>query len=336
MKYEFELLKVGDADAIIICHHTENEDFIILVDAGNYSNGKLIKQHLEEHYNTRYIDLAICTHPDDDHKGGFFYLLNDSNVTIEEFWLTDPADFLTEKDIKYYRNEENARWAVRQLFENANDTSENLIDLIEEKCTYWRSVVAGDEHATLPIKIVAPSAKYYGEVVKQMVEDYGIETYEESDTEKYDSAATVEENKAKSVIDTTNDDPSPYNMSSLVILYQPGQTERCLLSGDASRASLTQMLKDYPDLKKGVAKLKVPHHGSRHNLTTEIIDALKPRKSYISAAGTKKHPNNSVVYWLSKYGDVYSTHACSGYIHSHVGMDGRPGDTILDPLKKKQ
>ena len=146
----------------------------------------------------------------------------------------------------------------------------------------------------------------------------------------------MEERKAKSVIDTTHDDPSPYNMSSLVVLYQPGLTERCLLAGDASRASLTQMLKDYPELKRGVAKFKVPHHGSRHNLTTEIIDALKPKKSYISAAGTKKHPNNSVVYWLSKYGNVYSTHACSSYIHSHVGMDGRSGDTALEPLKKKQ
>lgn len=336
MKYEFELLKVGDADVIIICHHTESEDYIILIDAGNYNNGELIKKHLYDKYNTRYIDLAICTHPDDDHKGGFFYLLNDGDVTIEEFWITDPADFLTENDIKYYRNEENARKAVRQIWENANGTSENLIDLIDENCTTWRSVVAGDKHKNLPVMIVAPNPNYYGEVVKQMVEEYGIETYEESDTEKYDTAAIVDEKSAKSVIDTTHDDPSPYNKSSLVVLYEPGTTERCLIAGDASRASLVQMLREYPNLKGAIAKFKVPHHGSRHNLTTSIIDDLKPRRSYISASGTKKHPNNSVVYWLSKYGSVYSTHTCNGYIHSHIGIDGRLGDKELEPLKKKQ
>lgn len=336
MKYEFELLKAGDADIIIICHHTAQEDFIILIDAGNYNNGKRIKKHLKEKYNTSYIDLAICTHPDDDHKGGFFYLLNDDDIEIEEFWLTDPADFLTEADIKYYRNEENARKAVRQIWENASDTSENLIDLIDDNCSFWKSVIAGDKHETLPIKIVAPNANYYGEVVKQMVEDYGVEAYEESDTEKYDSAAVVEEKDAKSIIDTTHDDPSPYNKSSLVVLYEPNASNRCLVAGDASRASLVQMLKDYTELKNGVYKFKVPHHGSRHNLTTEIIDNLKPTTSYISAAGTRKHPNNSVVYWLSKYGSVYSTHTCTSYIHSYIGMKGRSGDVSIDPLKKKQ
>jgi len=57
MKYEFELLKAGDADIIIICHHTALEDFIILIDAGNYTNGELIKKHLKEKYNTSYVSI---------------------------------------------------------------------------------------------------------------------------------------------------------------------------------------------------------------------------------------------------------------------------------------
>ena len=35
MKYEYEALKVGDADAILIRHYIGNEQFIILIDAGN-------------------------------------------------------------------------------------------------------------------------------------------------------------------------------------------------------------------------------------------------------------------------------------------------------------
>lgn len=337
MKYEFELLKVNDADAIIICHYDEEGyRHLILVDAGNYNDGKTIKKHLQEKYGSLYIELAICTHPDDDHKGGFFYLLNDDNVEIGEFWLTDPAGFLTEEDIKYYRSKENACAAVRRIWENVNKTSENLIDMIEEKCGCLKSVVAGCAHDSLPVTIVAPNVYYYGEIVKQMVAEYGVKTYIESSTDKYDDAAEVDDDKVDSVIDTEEDDGSPYNASSLVVLYEPEEGHRVLIAGDSNRASLTQMLKDYPDLKKGVNRLKVPHHGSIHNLSTPIMKALKPRRSYISAIGNKKHPNNSIVYYLSNYGDVFSTHACNGYIHSHPGLSGRKGDKSLDPLKRKR
>lgn len=336
MKYEFELLVLGDADAIFICHYDENDaKHIILIDAGNVGDGETIKKHLHKYYGTYKIDLAICTHPDKDHKGGFFYLLNDDVVQIKDFWLTDPAQYIKDEDVKNVSGKKTVR-KVRDIWENPTDSSENLIDLALDNCESVYTVLAGFNHDTLPISIVAPTVDYYTEIAKQMVADYGVKTYDDSDTEKYDEAAKVSDEDAKSVIDKENDDPSPYNASSLVLLYQPDEKIRVLVAGDANRASLTQMLKDYPELKKGVTKFKVPHHGSKHNLTTSIIDELKPGRSYISASGNKKHPNSSIVYWLSKYSDVYSTHKCSGYIHSHIGMDGREGDKSATPLKKKQ
>lgn len=72
LKYEYEVLKVGDADAILIRHYINGEPFIVLIDAGNAGDAAIIKKHLEDYYNSYYIDLAICTHPDSDHKDGFF------------------------------------------------------------------------------------------------------------------------------------------------------------------------------------------------------------------------------------------------------------------------
>ena len=46
MKYEYEMLNVGDADAIIIRHYVDDEPFIILIDAGNAEDSFLIKKHL--------------------------------------------------------------------------------------------------------------------------------------------------------------------------------------------------------------------------------------------------------------------------------------------------
>ena len=82
LKYEYEVLKVGDADAILIRHYIGDEQFIVLIDAGNAGDAAIIKKHLNDYYESYYIDLAICTHPDSDHKDGFFDLLQDNDITI--------------------------------------------------------------------------------------------------------------------------------------------------------------------------------------------------------------------------------------------------------------
>lgn len=335
LNYEYEVLKVGDADAILIRHYINGEPFIILIDAGNASDAAIIKKHLENYYDSNYIDLAICTHPDSDHKDGFFDLLQDDDIKIERFWLTDPAQYLDANDIKLYRNEENATKAVRKIWQKSTDPNLNLIDLALKKCTMVESVTDGVEHPILPISIVGPSDEYYAEVVKIMVANYGIKTYEDSSKEAYDDAFKIDEDDIKSVIDS-EEDPSPYNASSLIILYEPGDGKRLLFAGDANTTSLQMMLNKYKWLRN-VDFLKVPHHGSRRNLNTSIIEDLSPKNSSISAAGNKKHPSGRLVYWLAKYGDVYSTHICNSYMHyQSATMPKRKGTVNLIPLKRKK
>ena len=334
LKYEYEVLNVGDADAILIRHYIGDEQFIVLIDAGNAGDAATIKKHLNDYYGSYYIDLAICTHPDSDHKDGFFDLFQDDDITIDTFWLTDPASFLDVNDIQRYRNEENARKAVRKIWQKSTDDCLNLIDLAENKCRRVISVIDGVKHNTLPIRVVGPSKDYYREVVKAMVANYGINTYEESSKGAYDEAFQIDEKDIKSVIDC-DEDLSPYNASSLIILYEPGDGKRLLLAGDANTTTLQMMLDKYKWLRN-VDLLKVPHHGSRRNLNTSIIEALSPKKCYISAAGNKKHPSGRLVYWLAKYGNVYSTHTCNSYIHwQSAAMPNREGTVSLVPLKKK-
>jgi beta-lactamase superfamily II metal-dependent hydrolase len=335
MKYEYEVLKVNDADVIFIRHYVDNIPYIVLIDAGNVNDWQKIKDHLKKYYGTTTIDLAVCTHSDNDHIGGFFGLLDDDEVTILEFWLIDPAHYLDENDIKYYRTKESATNAVRQIFNKPNDNSQNLIDILEEQSIDFISVISGYEHEVLPLKVVAPSDDYYGEIVKNMVEDYGCaKVYEEADTTQYDDAEQMSVDSAKSSIDNCNDDTSPYNQSSIVILYEPEINKKILFTGDATCTSLIQMTKDYPEIAD-IDLLKVPHHGSKHNLSSAIIDILNPKTSYISAKGTRKHPSVAIVNYLSKYGNVYSTHKCNGFIHRSQGID-RANTKSVEPLKKKQ
>ena len=335
-KYEYECLTLGDADAIII-RHFQIEDgveksYVIVIDAGKEGDGNKIAKHLKDFYGNKHINLAICTHPDSDHKDGFCDLIDDKNVSIDEFWLTDPADFLTVEDIKYYKNEENARRAVREIWNKSTDASRNLINEVLDKCGHVYTVKSGDSHSFLPLTVIAPDQNFYSEIVKEMVAKKGVKTYDKSDTTPYDENAKVDDDEAKSVIDKCTDD-SPTNASSIVILYEPGDGMKFLFAGDATQEALQLAIGTYHI--GNIDFLKVPHHGSKNNLTTPIIELLKPKKSYITASGTSKHPSSAIVYWLSKYGDVYSTHTCHGYLHCGHNID-RQGSVTVDPLKRKQ
>ena len=334
-KYEYECLALGDADAVIIRHYQivddEEKSYVIVIDAGKEGDGKKVARHLLNFFGSKHIDLAICTHPDSDHKDGFFELLDDETVTIDEFWLTDPAQFLSVDDIQRYCNNENAKHVVRAIWNKSTDPSRNLIEELLCKCTNVYSVNAGDSHSCLPITVVAPDKLFYSEIVKDMVAKQGVKTYDESDTTPYDENAAVDEAMAKSVMDECTDD-SPTNASSIVLLYVPEEGKKYLFAGDTTQESLQMAIDTYG--LRNIDFLKVPHHGSKHNMTTPIIDTLAPKKSFITASGTSKHPSSAVVYWLSKHGDVFSTHTCHSFLHCGIGLV-RNNTKSVDPIKKK-
>lgn len=337
-RYEIEFLPVGDADAILLHLYENGKPYTIIIDAGNVSDGELVANHIKKYYSDNmqndkyYVDLAICSHPDKDHKGGFFHLLEDDDIFIEKFCLIDPGQHIDAGEVKRFSSDESVWNRARKIFNNPNDESQNLIDMLNKKGI---EIIDGLSTANLGhgLSIVAPTEEYYKANLQSMADDYGLYSYEKIDTTDYDEAAKVGDNEAKSTMDNENDDLSPFNAGSLVLLFNPKDGKKYLFAGDANRASLTRMIKDHPEVRG--AYLKVPHHGSIHNLTTKIIDDLAPTRSYICAKGNLSHPSRAVVYWLSKYGDVYSTHKVNGYLHHRCNMPAREGDSSAKKLKER-
>lgn len=133
-KYEIDMLGVGAADAFLIHFFDENEtQYVILVDAGYYDNGKDICDFIVKRYGTYTIDLAICTHCDDDHYGGFIYILQEmlshpqKSVDIKKILVNDPGDCITEEDVKWYENRDNVVKEARTVYDS-HDV--NLLELI--------------------------------------------------------------------------------------------------------------------------------------------------------------------------------------------------------------
>ena len=334
-RYEIRFLDVGDADCIVIMYQKDKVTGrkIVLVDSGNVSDSAKIKQFLKKEFNTTVIDLAICSHPDRDHKGGFFGLLEDSNITVREFWWKNPYKYISDEDFSRMKKTSSKRDACECVYNHPTDSSKNLFHLARSKinpdgseCRCF-SVKCGCGHNEIPLWVIGPTEEYFVEAAKGIVQEFA-ELKVDPDTAKYDENDEVSEEDAKSVIDV-EPEKSYTNMGSLVLLFEPRTNIRFLLTGDASSASL----RDIYDSRKGDIAgcvLKVPHHGSKHNLNSAIIDDLNPSASIISAVGSQKHPNVAIVRYLSKYGNVYSTHKSGDLFYTSW-----PHDKSAEPLKRK-
>lgn len=329
MEYYVNILDVGDADAIVINYKDENSHWwTVVVDAGNVGDGNLVKEYIKHICNGKYIiDYAVCTHPDKDHKGGFFDLFADANVIISNFVFANPETILSADCRRLQFQTGLLVLQGKETYNHPNDSSKNLIDVIRRNDTYIYDWVYNTDFDGVPIKIIGPTSQFLRDSIYEMARNFA-ELSDDTDTDLYNEDEKLTDDDAKSVMDTEKEN-SPTNKASLILLFHPAN-RKFLLAGDACAKSIHDVADFYGDEVKGCT-LKVPHHGSKHNLTTEVIDLLAPSSATISCKGSKKHPNSGVVYWLSKYCNVYST-AKSGTLT----YQSLPVEHPATPLKKKQ
>ncbi len=132
-------------------------------------------------------------------------------------------------------------------------------------------------------------------------------------------------------LDDAPDDASAHNKSSLIIMFEPTEGNKFLFMGDASYESFQRIPQDLKDRIKNVSWLKVPHHGSKHNLNTEMIKHIKPGVAYVSTEKIGKYLNQCTVNALKKVGTaVYSTKNTSNLAYNL--FDGRSGYSPAIPL----
>lgn len=328
-QYEVHLLKLGDADSIVIMYKAGNDSSrkIVVVDAGNIEDWKEIKSFIYNRWGTYVIDVAICTHPDKDHKGGFFGLFEDADVTIQKFYAIDPYLHIKDGEYKDGLSDDQRKKAARRPFNYPTEEKDvNLLDVADSK-NVLESVRDGYKFDQLPLEVVGPSDEYYHKAALGMMESYK-EVVEDPESTEYDEDAKIDDEEALSVIDEDNE-TSYTNQSSIILLFRPNERMKFLLTGDTSCGALLEAHKKYREELTGCV-LKVPHHGSKHNLTTELIERLNPVKAAICAKGSRKHPNFGIVFWLSKYCNVYSTHKGAFY------WSNEPTKCPATPLKAKQ
>lgn len=339
--YHIEMLDVGAADAFIIYlveqYGESRTNHLILVDAGNYGDGDNVLKHIRKYYEKPRIDLAIVTHCDKDHYGGFVRMLekiqngDDDSVLISNFWINDPSKHgINADDVKWVKTQNTVNERLKSVYTVNNGL--NLLDLIKtlripsQQCF---SSLDFDRNDFYPqknklydcITIVGPTENYYESQILDMRNQL------HAIVESSESLTSLSNESAK-YIDDASDDISSHNQTSIIFLIELNG-KKYLFTGDAGEDAFGNICFTHKPLMKNVYWLKVPHHGSDHNLSSELIAEMNPHVAYISTEREEHYLSQTTVDALKAVGcRVYSTHVHGNMLHH----GNRHGYTTAEPL----
>ena len=340
-KFEIDMLDVKAADAFLIhafiSHEGMEYEYVVLVDAGNEGDGKIILNHINTYYTQNYIDLAICTHCDSDHYGGFKELIEEhknssSTFEIKKFWVHDPYQHVDVDDVKFVRKNLTLKDRLNAAYAFNDDS--NLLDKLDEAKITREEPFTGKEYSPLNIFVLGPDEDYYESLIPdfRVNLDFKDEQQDDSYTGLNRFCFKTEDEFYSKTLENANDDPSKVNQSSVIFAFAPDD-DVFLFTGDAGREALQRVINiDNEGVLKNVKWMKVPHHGSKHNLNSATISYFHPSISYISTEKYGKFANICTVNALKKVGNVYSTHQNRRNICFHKGTPLREGYSTAKPL----
>ena len=337
--YEIDVLNVKSADAIILHFFDENgKDYVVVIDAGKYEDGDTVSKFIKKQYNRREVDLAICSHCDEDHYGGFVAMLEEQHkkpytgVKIKKFWINDPGNHVDKDEYKSCRIQKNVIKEARQVY--TLDSGLNLIEMIDymkiERHEAFSHEGAFYDDYDGKLEILGPTKDYY----KSLVPKFRNELTPYDTTENDDANVSIDDkgNCVSITLDTTTDDASSHNQSSIVLLFKPDDGKKFLFMGDAGRAACDNMLSCDWEKAKDIHFLKVPHHESKHNMDSIMINHFNPVHSIVSTEKYGHYLSTAIKSALNKKNSsVYSTHY-HGNLWYHDGTEYRKDYTTITPL----
>lgn len=323
MSYEIEMLNVGNADAIILRYINDaGNEYVVVIDAGNKSDGKKVVDQINAYTNQKYIDLAICTHPDNDHIGGFFYIID--NMRIDEFWIHDPANHVDISEVRKAITEASLTRKMNKITESI-DNNVNLLKVINKKGIKHQEPFRGLHHSIIPLTVLGPSVEFYENLLKNFRAVKGLFT-EESILEYDDKDDYESLTESLSDVLDEDDDKSSENNSSTIIAFHPNNDKKYLFTADTGPMALQDVVDYYFEWTKNLDWLDVPHHGSKKNLNSSLIKHFSPKVAFVSGKGKRKYPSMAVVNALKKVGSkVFSTAKQNGNILHKNNMSSREG-----------
>lgn len=345
--FEVDFLDVESkksGDAIPLRYSINGTTRIHVTDGGFQDTGDLVIKHINKYYDSpNYIDAVIVTHPDGDHAGGLRKLFDE--YEIEELWMLRPWLYADELINRFSRftSVENLAKRLKEIYPNIAALEDLAIEHNVTIKEPFQGFTIGDFYVLAPTK-----TRYLDLVVESEKTPEASKEEEKSLAE----AAGLLVKKAINFIKSAwgdehfpEEDTSPENNMS-VIQYANLCDKKILLTGDAGRAALDEAADFAPNVGlylPGIDRIQVPHHGSRHNVSSEVLDRwLGPKHedkpddesftAIVSAAKEDKdHPRKAVIRaFIHRGAKVISTEG-SDKRTGHNAPE-REGWVAVDPI----
>ncbi|MFU1525308.1 ComEC/Rec2 family competence protein [Aeromonas hydrophila] len=301
------VLKANHGDCILVSH----EGFNLLIDGGTsatFSHGLrqryagALREVLDELKNSRqHIDLAILTHIDDDHIHGLIkafekpgYLgqlvkliwFNSSRLITQSFNIPDIAE----------NNIILANDSPETSIQQGKDF-ETLLD--EIGCERAPLIMAGQVYEVGPftLKILSPERRQ----LERLLHKWPTEV-ESGETSSHGNDYHLSLNEIWAE-DKFEHDPSIYNGSSIAFILE-ADDKKMLFLGDAHDQVVADNIRSlgYSDSNKLKLELvKISHHGSQYNTSSEFLSLLDSPCYVISTNGSKRGlPNKRTIARIIK------------------------------------
>ncbi len=338
-RLQIDMLPVGDADAFIVEVGLDGTSETILIDGGkDWEDGERVLRQLDAYYE-RQIDHLIVSHIDAEHVGGLLHVVEQLGPgQIAQAWVHDLSrhGVGVRQAVKAARRlagdaKSEAVRAVATHMADSIEATQRLIEALRAKGVPVNEAFADGANRIGPFEVLGPTQAYLAECVgffsdermlSRMVEE-GIAFRRRKTAGMGPAAPDV-------VLAEAVDDPETARQASLILLLEY-EGDRYLFTGDAGRAGFAAC----PDLERArdLHLLKVPNHGSKHNVSPDLLDLFRPKLAYISASGVGINPHPDVVTALKARGAaIYSTSNTGNVWHHRGEVPPRTGFDTHRPM----
>lgn len=290
--FEIDFLAVEAAksgDAITIRYQIDDKVFVHVVDGGFTDTGEDVLAHIDKYYGANaYIDNVVLTHSDGDHARGLKHVLENGSVGI--LWMNRPWLYAEELIDRFatYNSVDALKSSLRRCYPTVNDLEVIAKAQGIEIKEAFQGTQIGSFHVMSPTR-----ATYLDLIVESEWTPKGIDKSNNRAT-RIRSGGTFAASWGEEVFST--EETSAENEMSVVQAAQiAGKT--ILLTGDTGRRGLQAVVDFAPSIGiklPGIDRFQVPHHGSRRNVNSELLDQiLGPR--YTNQSGTPQRKFTALI-----------------------------------------
>jgi hypothetical protein len=306
--FRLQVLPAGNGDALILEYGTTTSVRRVLIDGGVAGTGAEIAGLLGD----SAIELVVVTHIDNDHIAGLIDWLNRSpNVHPNDFWFNGfrhlPAPAV--EPMGPIQGEILTRLILDRKYCWNHEFEQHAVSVPDDRDRLLKGVLPGDLRYT----ILSPGCRQLSvlrdEWVK-VVQSAGLDPEVAPTTAEPDPPPAGVERMGALRPDVLADvktakDRAAANGSSIAVLFE-FQGHSCLLTGDAHPDVLIDGIDRLvgKDRTMQVDLFKVPHHGSKANVTVELVKRVQADMYVFSTdgSGNQRHPDDEAVARVIRYG----------------------------------